>query len=275
MSKFPETIAAAKGSDGSQWKIGEALLHEAEESYTGPRGLQAVADELEKNGLEFSTSYLSNLRTTAEAFPRNRRHELPWKVHSAAGNPDSLDVIVKAARKDGEKVTIWYVEDVLRRIREDERRKREEAKAEAAREQAEAEAEEAEAKARAKKAKDETERSKARRQQESARERKRKAREKKDAIKLAPKRKEIPPPAEDDVAVLVAQSFALANAGKARRLAEESRKKLGRNVSDLSVTAINALAEAALKAANAWTDVANHVRSTSANKRGHLAVVNE
>jgi hypothetical protein len=117
MDELLDTIEAAKEAENHKWLLGEALVLEADETKSGSRGLNAVAKELADHGIEWSTKYLSELRRTAEAFPRDRRHNLPWKVHAKAGNPDMLDVIVRAARKEGEKVTTRYVAAVLRGIR--------------------------------------------------------------------------------------------------------------------------------------------------------------
>lgn len=276
MARFPETIEAAKAAVKSQWRIGEALIDESDGAMVGSKGLNAVVQELNENGIEdFSASYLSELRTAAEAFPRNRRHDLPWSVHSDAGNPDTLDAIVRAAKKESEKVTKWYVRDALRRMRAAAREERQEA-AEAARREAEkAEAEEEAARKREQQAKDKTERENHKRDREAARARKREAREKQKKAKAAPKRRDVPPPPEEDVSTLAACAFVTKNAAEVKRLADKSEKRLNKHFDDLSPAAIAGLTDAAMNAANAWADLATRIQRATSTKRGHLRVVNE
>lgn len=272
---FPQTLEAAKAAEKSQWKIGDALVREAEDQRDGARGLNAVSEELEANGIDMSPTYLGNIRRTADAFPRDRRLDLPFQVHTEASNPDSLDVIVKTARRDNHKVTMWYVRDALQQLREEANREREKEIAAANREAARAV--EAEAKAREKEKAAETDREKerAKRQRQEATERKREAQAKAKAARSRPKRKDQPAPDEDKVSILRATAGVKANAGNAKRLANESKKLLGRDVSDLPPGIVAGLTEAAISAANAWKEVADLVRSASSNKRGHLSVVNE
>jgi hypothetical protein len=271
--QFPQTLEAAMGAEKSRWKIGDALVREAEETTTGPRGLRAVKEELAANGIEYETHTLSDMRSTADAFPRNRRHELPFEVHRDAGNPDTLDVIVKAAKKGGQKVTKWYVRDALQSMRDQQRAAREEAKAEARREQEKAEAEEEAARKREKESQNRDERERAKRDRQRAAERKREAAENYKKAKIAPKRKDRPAPAEDDVPLLVLSTALMANANKAIVLANDSGKMLGRNISELSPKAIAGLHTAAMEAAEAWREFASKLKKVSS--RPHLSVVNE
>lgn len=272
---FPQTLEAAKAAEKSQWKIGDALVREVEDEDNSVRGLHAVAEELAQHDIDYSPNYLGQMRITSAAFPRDRRLDLPWKVHTEAGNPDTLDVIVKAARRDGQKVTKWYVADVLRQLREEANREREKEIAAANREAAKAE--EAERKAREKEAVAQTEREKqaAKRARQAATDRKRQAQAKAKAAKSYPKKRDRTPPHEDNVSILRATAGVKANGGHAKRLATESLKLLKHGVGDLSPGIIAGLTDAAMSAANAWTEVANFVRSATPDKRGHLSVVNE
>ena len=229
--KFPQTLDACLTADESVqkslWRIGTALVREAEDNKHGERGIKAVSEELEAHNLKYKTSRLFEIRRTAVAFPASRRLDLPFQVHSEAGNPDTLDVIVKAARKDNKKVTIWYVRNVLQHQREEARKLLKKHKDSGA----------------AKSARPNTSKS------------------------------NYTPPDEDQVSVLEAIAAAKTNANKARKLAEETKKSLRHNVEDLSPAIVAGLTDAAMKAANAWTEVANQIRSHSLNKRGHLAVV--
>lgn len=277
MSKinFPLTVEAAQAGEKAQWKLGDALAKEAEETLGGSRGLKAVVAELERIGIEYSTGYLADLRRTAVAFPRNRRLDLPFKVHAEAGNPDTLDVIVKTAKKTGSKVTIWYVGDALREMREAASEARRE-KADAARKEAEAhEREEAKAKERQLKAKDADERARAKADVENARNAKRVAREKQKQAKALPKRSDRPAPTEEELPTMVLVMGIKTAANEARRLAEKASKSLGSRVVDLSPVQIAALTDAALTTAKAWNDFAAEVRKATNNKRGHLSVVGE
>ena len=122
-SKFPGVLAAVEAVDKSQLKIGKALAEETDDN-GGKRSLKACAEELEERGYPFKVSYLGHLKSTHIAFPANRRHDLPWSVHEDAGDPDTLDSIVKGAKKAGEKVTKWYVRAVLKVRREQDEREK-------------------------------------------------------------------------------------------------------------------------------------------------------
>ena len=68
--KFPKTLAAAQVAEASQWKVGDALMREAEESF---ESLAQVVEELAAHGIEWTVRHLYNLRRTAEVFPKSRR----------------------------------------------------------------------------------------------------------------------------------------------------------------------------------------------------------
>jgi hypothetical protein len=282
-TNFPQTLEAAKeatkAAEKSQWRIGDALLREADDQHNGPRGLNAVAEELSAHDLDYTPSYLRQLRGASEAFPRIRRHDLPWAVHQEAGNPDALDVIVKVAKRDGEKVTKWYVRGALQQLRKEasdlKRAEAQKTQAQARKEEERARAEEDKARADERVAETERERERAKQRKEAARQRKLDAQAKRKAAKSQSKRIETPVPDESEVTPLRAVATVRAHAGAARRLADECKKLLNNNVAELSPAAVAGLTDSAMRAANAWTEVAALARGATANKRGHLSVVNE
>jgi hypothetical protein len=270
---FPRTLKAAETGERSQWAIGDALLKESTDKQVGDRGLKAVQKELETNGIEFSADYLGQLRRTAIAFPANRRHALPFKVHTAAGTPDNLDIVVKVAKQQNTKPTIWFVADALRAHRKtleaEQRKIKEKAEAEATK------AKDAELAARQKlrTAKPE-ERERAHREVVTATERSRTATTKAKEIRIAPKTN-MPAPREEDIPVLISGLTLMTYAGDAAAALRSASKLLTKIGPDLSAVQIDALVEEALSLANGWRDFANAVRKHTANKRGHLSVVNE
>jgi hypothetical protein len=277
---FPRTLKAAQVSERTQWDVGDALLAEADAKHTGTRGLNAVVQELEDNGIELGARYLGNLRETAELFPPKRRHDLPWKVHQAAGNPDVLDTIVRAAKKDPNKpkVTMRYIYGVLRAQHKAERQSRIEAKAiaDAALEKAQEEERQARARERAaKKANDERELARANAEHERAKKRTEEASDIARKSRVVSRKKDLQAPPEADIPMMVIITSLLAHANEAERLARKSEKILGENAEELSAVQIAGLTDAAISAANAWNRFAAAIRAATRDKRGHLSVVNE
>jgi hypothetical protein len=271
---FPKTVRAAKANDLSQWALGDALLKEATDADTGPRGLNAVVTELADNGVEYTNRYLRLLRQTAETFSADRRHSgIVLRAHTAAGNPDSLDVIAKAARKQGCNVTLEFVEHVLREMRADAQAKAREEQQEARREQAQAEAEELAARKRKENAETKAAKDAAEREQHKARQRKKDARAKVKASRT-PKRDRLPAPKEEEVSSLAARAMFMKNANEARRLANQALKAIKPNLADYSPAAIAGLTDAAVTVQNSWHDVVTALQQPRRGK-GHLSVVNE
>ena len=276
--KFPRTLKAAKQTEVSYWVLADALLKESTNSDTGPAGMKAVAGELEQYGLDYSVPYLRSLRQTAELYPPNRRHpDISLRVHTAVANPNTLDVIAKVLRREGQTPSLHYVDKIMARLRQEALKKREEELREARREESEAEQEETQARYREGNAKSEEEKAKARRQRETARKRRQDAGERVERARQQPKprRPELPTPKEEDVGALAASAEIMANARQARRLANESEKIL-KKTTELAPAAVAGLTDAALTAANAWREVAN----TTNSRFGHgqlpqLSVVNE
>jgi len=273
--QFPRTLKAAEASERSQWAIGDALIAETEDRQTGPRGLRAVEKELRDNGVELGLGYLSSLRHCAETFPPRRRHALPWKVHEAAGNPNTLDVIVKDAKKTGAKVTIWYVYDVLKAHAAEERAKRQEAEDAARKEMAKAEAEERKARERVRDAKSESERRRHAQEREAATHRHREASEKFRSVRLPPRRADRPAPAEDSTPMMVIASQLMALRGEAIMQLKRIEQLFDKYGSELTPAQLAATTEEALTLANGWREFALKVQKASPKQRGHLSVVNE
>lgn len=278
--QFPRSLKVAETARSSaelgQWALGDALLVESDGKLGGPRGLKAVARELKGRDLDFTASYLQSLRYLAQTFSSNRRHgELPWKVHEAAGNPDTLDVIVRSARKSGDKVTIWYVYDVLKHQRDELKRRRAEAHGAAADMVAAAEREERAARNEERQATDIADRRQARLRREAAEERRRKAQDSLKKQKTLPRKIDRPAPHEDEVPLLVMVTRLTADASTAEALALSTEKILATGLEDLSPVKIAALTEAAMSVANAWTRVAALLRTAPASTKRHLSVVNE
>jgi len=255
--QFPDIVRAAKTHDLSQWALADALLRKASESQ-----LPDVVEELKENGIEHSVRYLNLLRSAAEVFGPNRRHDnLTLRVHVAAGNPETLDVIAQAARKQGRRVSMTFVEDVLREVRA---RAREQAATERRRlhkEELKAAEEEAKAQTPA--------------QREAAKAKKRKARAKRQAVR-SPRRKDLPAPDEKDVNPLAGRAQFMKNANEARRLATKSLKLIKHSLDEYSPAAVAGLLDACLTVANSWREAANTLASvTHKGGKGLLQVVNE
>jgi hypothetical protein len=117
MRNYLLTLASVKKSDTSFWEISDALVAEC-----GPPGdnelLRAASAHLfEHGGYEYDVPTLSALRRTAYAFPpADRRHELSWSTHRAAGSPEMLAVIIAGAPA-GTKITPRYVQLVVQACR--------------------------------------------------------------------------------------------------------------------------------------------------------------
>lgn len=276
-TNFPRCMKAGKALDLTSWELADALLKEVDNKEVGSRGLKAVVTDFANLlGLEYTIPWLRQLRQTAEMFPPNRRNDkVALRIHLAAGNPDMLDVIVKAGRKDGKKITLDYIETVLRRIRKEEHDRREQEKNDAKVQAAEAEAEERQAIGQARHAKTESDRKVAERQRDEARDRKEKARERVKSIKIAPSRKNAIPPQESEVPELLAKANFMSNAAEIKRIIRRMEKEITPAIPELKSGFINAAVEDLLEAANSLRALADLLRQTQGNKRGHLAVVNE
>jgi hypothetical protein len=117
--QFPETFEAAMRGENAQWAIGDALLKEvgkppASSANDGSHAkIQAVAKELFENGVQiYSVKALAGMRQTAFDFgPNCRIPGIAFHAHRAAGDPDSLAVIIETV-PEGRVITQPYVEQV-------------------------------------------------------------------------------------------------------------------------------------------------------------------
>jgi flagellar biosynthesis GTPase FlhF len=280
MQTFPLTLAAIKTADRNQWAIGDALLAECgppskdgvrDGSYTK---LKEAAEYLLGNGYEYAANTLAQFRDIADAFsPSNRRAAVAWGVHRVAGTPEFLEAVMAGA-PDGKRVTQPYVEGIRQRIMDEQRREREKAAEKARIERERAEQEEAQARAKAREAREEEEKKAAKTKLAKAEAKTEKAKEKEQETKTAPKKKP-GPPAKEDVPLLAIQAQFIADAAQSVKLARLSAKRIQESSDRLNVKGVAALTEAALEAANAWTEAARIVRSEIVNQSGHLSVVGE
>jgi hypothetical protein len=275
MVNFPKTLAACQSAENSQWAIGDALLKDKiDEGFNGSRGLKAVSKELAEYGIEYAPNTLSELRETARLFPPARRHaKVSFAAHRKAWNPDILDTIVKAAKKDGDRVTQDYVELTVVRMAKDARKEREKAKAEADREATEAEAAKDLARRKEREAKDVEERKRAERDRKDAEAKHRKAVERVKATKVEPKKGDRVAPDVEDVPRLVAVTTFSSNATDAKRLAKKTSELLKAHIDTLTDDYVVGMVEEAMAASDAWREVADMIRKASSNKRGHLSIV--
>jgi DNA mismatch repair ATPase MutL len=274
-------LKAAKQHDLAGWALGDALLAECKDQDNGPTGYDAVVAELLGHGIEYTSRYLRLLRQTAEDFPKTRRYDgehntpiVALRAHTEAGNPDTLDVIVKVAKREGHSLDLRYVGDVLRQVRAEETEKRREDRKQAEREEAEAEAEKTTAESRRKHAKTDEDEKQAKRDRDRAEEKRKEATQRKRATKHAPPRRKTKPPREEDIGPLAAKAFFMKSANEARRLAARALKTLRPHIDDLSEAAAGGLKDAALSVANEWRATAAEIKPTK-KSRAHLTAVNE
>jgi hypothetical protein len=125
--EYPKSVAAIRAAIKSktegQWKIGDALVAEI-----GPYGgsYEKVVDAmyLAKNifGLSrlenYSPRYLQQLRFVSTRFPKNRRHNLEWKIHLIAKHPDTLNEAIELNKiENGTKpLTRKYLKKYIQKI---------------------------------------------------------------------------------------------------------------------------------------------------------------
>lgn len=266
MKKFPKTLAAIKTAEQDQWAIGDALLAECgppmKAGAHNPDTLQEAAQFLLQEGYQYAAPTLNTFRTTAHSFPLASRHRgIAFHAHRVAATPAYLEAILAGAPKG--KVTQAYIQKIRSTQLEKAKREREAAarEAEEARKKAEAE----EAAARKKADRDEV---------KNAAEKTAQARAKEQEVRVAPKPK-ITPPEKEEVSQLEAEAQFLANAAKSVVQAKKASKDIQDVLDHLDGRSVRALTEAALEAANAWTEAAHIVRSEVQNKHGHLSVVGE
>jgi hypothetical protein len=274
--KFPLTLAAVKRGETSLWDIGDALIKEC-----GPPGEQgakngsydrvgAAQGYLAQQGYELSVSYLRMLRKTAFDFPKGRRQPLhSFSVHTAAGTPERLAALIKAAK--GRPLSQHYIDRVTRAEFEAAKAQKlaAEVKARAAREKAEAKEREAERKLR--EAVDEKERAKAQKEADRAAKETQKAEREEREAKTAPPRK--PVPLEDEeVPKMLSALEALSFAHQSEALAERAMKAVETELDQWDEATRLAVVEAILEGVNQWRAVAELVEGKK-GRTEHLSVV--
>jgi hypothetical protein len=122
--KYPNVVKAVQAAQKSQWDIGFALLKDC-----GPPSrdgvtdnsfekLTAVADELlEHCNEDYSVKYLAMMRSTAHAWSRSSRDDLPvFSIARIAGDPETLKKI-KAKAKD-RRLTTHLTSEIKRQMDE-------------------------------------------------------------------------------------------------------------------------------------------------------------
>jgi len=164
MNQFPHVLEAVAKGDRSQWVIGDALRKDIND-LEGATRLVDCSEMLRERGFQYTVGSLKNLHTIALAFPASeRRSDVSWSAHRAAGTPENLARVITALRKLGRKATPENVDFVMQEWRDKERAEREKAERDA---KAEADA----ARRRERDAKDEPAKKKAKQEREEAEER--------------------------------------------------------------------------------------------------------
>jgi hypothetical protein len=115
--KFPRCDAAVRKMESDEWELAEAILAECSEpGENGVRNessakMKAMRQEIATNpGRELSFERIRKLRKVASAFPPGRRRPgVSLEGHLAAGTPETLDRLVKAAAPAGTALTREYI----------------------------------------------------------------------------------------------------------------------------------------------------------------------
>ena len=281
-TNFPRCMKAAKASDVGQWELADALMKEVEDKVTGPRGFTAVMKDFQEIvGLDLGLQYLQQLRSTAAAFPANRRYDgehnkpvVSLKSHTVATSPDMLDALVAISKTEGVPLSLRNIGTFLKTIRAEEREARREQHQEAKRQQAEADAEAEQARARVLHAKNEREREQAKREREAAQKRKQEAKERVKETQTPPTKKMAPPKPEQSVGLLFKSQF-MARASEAHAILRSLKKSVQDADHQFTPAFIDGGVEDMLNIANTAREVADLLRKRTGNKRGHLYAVGE
>lgn len=268
---YPLTLAAAKKHESSLWELGDALLKECPpDSRHGQ--ISEACEFLRANGCDYEESWLSKLRQTALAFsPKLRRRELAFEVHREAETPKMLEAVIKGAPK-GTVISSRFVRKIVGQIYAHEERSRREAQEQAQAKREAAEAEQREKFFQARQAKDEKERNRLFKEHKEAKRRTEEAIAAQQAVRTPPRRN-LEPPAKEEVPVLLAEAEFLANADRSIVLAKRSAEVIEGSLYELTAKGVAGLTDAALGAANAWTEAAQIVRKEVVDQRGHLSVM--
>jgi hypothetical protein len=114
--EFPQTVAACKAAEKSQWDIGDAIKDECGIGVSGrndgsyDRIKEAAKEVAEHCGVTYTLSTLRKMRYVSSMFPGGTRVPLiPWKIHLIAGTPEKLQEIRDAAKTQDKKLTTGFV----------------------------------------------------------------------------------------------------------------------------------------------------------------------
>ena len=119
---------------------------------------------------------------------------------------------------------------------------------------------------------DEAEKKKAKAKRKRAEAKTEEAKAVENTVKTAPKKK-VGPPKQEDIPIMAIQARFIAEAAGSVRVARENINRIKDSLPDLTPKGIAALTEAALEAANAWTEAARIVRSELIDESSHLSVL--
>jgi hypothetical protein len=279
MKTYPKTLVAVKAANLDQWAIGDALVEECgppskdgvnDGSYNK---LKEAAEYLLTHNFEYHVKTLARLRQTAYNFRGSARNPfIAFYTHETAGTPEFLQSVIQGAPK-GIRITQAYIEGIKQRLADEVRREREAAAEKAEKEREKAEREEAEARAKAEKA-SKHEKPKAEAEVAEAVAKTKAAKQEEKKVRNAPKKRSRLPE-KDEVPILAIQSEFIADAAYSVKMARLNAKRIREMKDELTAKGITALTEAALEAANAWTEAARIVRSEMVNESGHLSIVGE
>jgi hypothetical protein len=211
-----------------------------------------VSAELVEHGHpEYSVSYLTNLRTTATAFPKVARlPTVSFHAHNKAGHPDVMDAVVAAAKAQGRKVSGPFVDLVMNGLEADRiaKRKGVQIRAEKA----------------AKRAENKGDKEAAKRHTERARK-----------LKTAPKRDkskaEVVKP--EDVPLALIKTKFLADSSTAKTWVKRMDKDITPHIDDLSKAFVIGSVEELLEIADLYRKLAAKLNRNQTNKRAHLHAV--
>jgi hypothetical protein len=119
---FPKTVAACKTAQKSLWAIGDALVKECPLGIRGHKDgstdrIKECAQEVaEQCGVDmYGLQMLRKLRTVSAAFPDGTRvPSISWAVHRSAGDKNTLNGLVEAAKKEDKPLTTSYANKQLK-----------------------------------------------------------------------------------------------------------------------------------------------------------------
>lgn len=118
-TKFPLTLKAMQQGEKVQWAIGDALIKECDPPgehgvNTGSdKKLEQAQEEANRNGFDYDFRMMEVLRQVANDFPaRIRIRSINWSIHRIAGDPETLQEIIKKAK--GKKLTAELARELKR-----------------------------------------------------------------------------------------------------------------------------------------------------------------